>query len=497
MLWGRIKRSFSHGGKDLFMEKLHKNNLKIVWICILALAIFAVVGMGFTKICITELICITLAGCITTIGYNLKVKDSTKALMMVFPPTIATLIFSAMNGGNSIGFIADFVVLAMAASYFMENVIRIYTISFVPIAVVCLLIDYRIIDGPQGSMIGGATKILLFAGTALFLYTTTKRGAKNIYDNEKSLEAKTEDQKKANDISVNLSDTAVESKNFVKELVNENNNVLLTTKKMEEALKEAAGSTVNVKERIEKAAESANENRKLIGELDCGFQNIREVVNSGNKAINGAKASIENMEKTVGSACGSTENFIDEMKKINTIMDEINSIASKTNLLSLNASIEAARAGEAGRGFAVVADEIRGLAENCRVAATNSQEILDSLATRAHGVTDEIMKSREEAETSVNLVNSLLEFFERVEKATFSASEIAAREHELTDILEKHFEEILNETELLVRATKDNDEGIKTVTEAIEVQNNSITSLTDKVDLVTCLAEELREHFKG
>lgn len=65
--------------------------------------------------------------------------------------------------------------------------------------------------------------------------------------------------------------------------------------------------------------------------------------------------------------------------QINELAKAIQSIAYRTNLLSLNASIEAARAGEEGKGFGVVAGEIAALATQSTQTGANIVAIVDDV----------------------------------------------------------------------------------------------------------------------
>jgi methyl-accepting chemotaxis protein len=69
---------------------------------------------------------------------------------------------------------------------------------------------------------------------------------------------------------------------------------------------------------------------------------------------------------------------VNAMKQIAHKIQIIGEIASKTDLLAINAAIEAARAGEHGKGFAVVANEVRKLAEKSSKAAAEIDELSKS-----------------------------------------------------------------------------------------------------------------------
>jgi len=157
-------------------------------------------------------------------------------------------------------------------------------------------------------------------------------GVKNVCGMELRYEKFT---KVANDISKNLTATVKKGKDAVYTLADGSANVNSAAAQMAQIVEESVKSTVTVMDKVNAATEEVHRNNELAGQLEQGFDNVKDAVNKGNAAVEEAKSTIMSVENTVGAAHKTTGALLTEMKHITDILGEINSIASQTNLLML------------------------------------------------------------------------------------------------------------------------------------------------------------------
>jgi methyl-accepting chemotaxis protein len=216
------------------------------------------------------------------------------------------------------------------------------------------------------------------------------------------------------------------------------------------SLHEIRANTEGMKNKIIVLDDQVSGTVKSASDVDAFIDRLAQLISDQASAINQSSASIEQMSANIKNIADAAEDKFrianelessaldgqSEMeetergiKKVagsaGTIMEMtqiIQDIASKTNLLAMNAAIEAAHAGEYGKGFAVVADEIRNLAETSAESAGS--------VTKALGEVAESIKSSERSTQRTGEVFSMI--VGQIKGVAFSMSEMKNATSELS-----------------------------------------------------------------
>ncbi len=166
---------------------------------------------------------------------------------------------------------------------------------------------------------------------------------------------------------------------------------------------------------IQRVAESAREAEEVA-------RSASETALRGGEAVERTVAGILDIRETVADTTRKVKRLAESSQEISKIVALISQIASRTNLLALNASIEAARAGEAGRGFAIVADEVRQLADRAAKASKEIEQIVLQIQSETGGVmtameegTQQVIEGTRLAEQAKQSLNDIIQVSNRID----------------------------------------------------------------------------------
>lgn len=476
------------------MQKIHKLNLTIILVAVVALGFTAYSKYGKSSETLAAVITLSIGGAIATISYFMRINDELKALGIILSTAICATIYSGVVGGSSAAYVALYMVLGMSTTYFNR---RIIIRLAVPVSIMLLgtaIINPAIIEGSEGPTLRGALiKTIIYILTAIILYQATKRGEGMCAEQEQAAELIQKSKEKTDEIAGQVTDSLAESLVSIERIEDSAVDINQSSEQMQEAISSMTIATVHVNEAVAEATQAIEENGRLTGELKVRFKEVDNAVLKGSQGAQAAVESLVKMEETVNSANTSTNELLAEMDIIKGILGQINAIAAQTNLLSLNASIEAARAGEFGRGFAVVADEIRNLSEESKNSSNNIQGIIDKLEQQVKAVADKIGASNTGAREGLDKMAQLQKLLTEINDETGRVDEVIDQGNVIMGNIRQSFTNISEEIEMLVGVAEENKAMTITISENIDHQTKSIEEVSVKMNTISELAGVLKQ----
>jgi methyl-accepting chemotaxis protein len=256
---------------------------------------------------------------------------------------------------------------------------------------------------------------------------------------------------------------------------------------------------------IDEQTDSVNTSSSAIEEMTANIHSVTQTLIENSKNVETLTEASEHGRTALQTVAQEIQEIAKDSEGLLEINRVMNTIASQTNLLSMNAAIEAAHAGEAGRGFAVVADEIRKLAESSRLQSKTTAVMLKKVKASIDNITkssDDVLTRfgaidsgvRTVAQHELNVRNAM----EEQESGGKQILDAIGRLKEITVSVQKGSEDMSKSGNDLIRET---DEFIKISSEAMgnmtDIVNGALKEIKGAVTHVIEMSEENNKNLEG
>lgn len=271
-------------------------------------------------------------------------------------------------------------------------------------------------------------------------------------------------------------DSIITSNSSVSDLSAMTEELTATMEEMSESAAVINASAAEVKNEVNAMMERTMDIKQYTAEMKEHADHMEQ---SAHTTMESTEEKISRILEVLEQAIAESEN----VNQVNNLTNDILSIASKTNLLSLNASIEAARAGEAGKGFAVVASEISQLATASQAAANRIQGINNMVIHAVNNLSENANDLVTYINTSIlsefkNFAKGGTEYREKANYIEGAVGEFTQR----MDRLQHTIEEIAGSIDLIAHSIEEGEKGVSSAADSTQTLLEDMESITQHMD---------------
>ena len=250
------------------------------------------------------------------------------------------------------------------------------------------------------------------------------------------------------------------------------------------AVKSLFGQARRTLDSAERMSASIQQVETNVAESNVLSQQVKAEAQGGVALVHDSLRGITEIQNIVAESVEAIGSLDRRTEAINEVLDVINGINEKTNVLALNASIISAQAGEQGKGFAVVSDEIRALSEQTVASAREIEGMIDSVQEQVQATVAMIGSIPASVDTVVQL-------FQSSDKALNKILRSALSSLEMTEAIEKATGMQVQNTEVVFQAFGQVKEMIQRINGSIEEQNQGGRTIDRASEFMRNLTQEV------
>lgn len=477
-------------------RKISRTNIIATWICAVILAGLSFRNYGFAAEFVSTA-CVMFGTALLITGlYFVPMSEVVKGGIIVTIVGLATLLASVLQGGSDRNFIASFFVLALATLYFDSRIILSYSVVYLAVCGGACLANPAYIDGANYETARVLIKLVIYGAVAAVLYAATRQGEGLIRRSREAARQIVAASETARSVSTSLFQSVEAGNGSMEEMAGNISQLSTSTASVREEMGRMLHSVQGVGDAVSTSGQLLQDTLACTHSLAENYQNVLGGVEQGKAAMGEAGASIRGAADTVLSANEATDRLSAQMERVGEILKDIHAIASKTNLLSINASIEAARSGVHGKGFAVVAGEIRTLAADSASAAAEIQQIIDGLVSVTDTVSQRVTSGASMLQSSLGQIGRVDQCLQDLGSISGSVGSIIQQENGLINDFQGRYQQMESQLSTVMGELRDSVELVVQIDAAIQTQAAASATLSTQLEEIAVVSGSLQEKMQ-